>query len=192
MDTNPYQAPTVPTATLTAPAPAPGTRPTILTVLGILNLIFGCLGVFGLLATVAMLAMPSAFLSGTPNPVLDTLRVNDAYQIFTIAATGLGFLAIIVLIASGVGLLRMRAYGRTLAIGYSIYALLAGVVGLVVNFLLVFGPMLQTMQGLNAPQRAAAMGGLVGGLLGGAVGLVYPAILLYCMFLPSVVSALRR
>ena len=86
----------------------------------------------------------------------------------------------------------MRPYGRTLAIGYSIYALLAGVVGLIVNVTIVFGPMLQNMQGLPAPQRAAAMGGLIGGVIGGCVGLVFPAILLFCMYRPSVVSAFRR
>ncbi len=191
METNPYQSPTA-TMTVAPPlAPAAGVRPTMLTVLGIMNILLGVLGSFGLMMAAAMLAMPRVFQIGGPNPVLDAMQASGPYRTFTIVATVLGLLSIIVLIVSGIGLLQMRRYGRTLALGYSVYALLAGVVGLIVNVAFVFAPMMQNLQGLPAPQRVGAIAGMAGGVIGGAVGLVYPAILLYCMYRPSVVKALR-
>jgi len=190
MDTNPYQAPTAPH--VGPPLPNLSTvRPTILTVLGILNLVFAGLGVIGLMIMFAMLAAVDTLRLGTPNPVFDALRTNEVYRNFTILQTAVGCLSIIVLIASGVGLLQMRRYGRTLAIVYSIYALLAGVVGMIINIAFVFGPMLENAQGRAGPEQFAALGGMVGGIVGGVVGLAYPAILLFCMYRPSVRNALR-
>ena len=191
MELNPYQSPAT-TATLAPPAGRDSARPTILTVIGILNLIFGALGIVGLIGTWLLLSMSQGLFPAGPNPVLDAMKTNATYRTFTQASLVLGGFATVALIASGVGLLQMRPYGRTLAIGYGIYALIAAVAGMIVNFALVFGPMLESMQRLPPAQRAGVIGGMIGGVVGGGVGMVYPAILLYCMYRPNVLNALRR
>src|SRR5207244_5773352 len=63
-----------------------------------------------------ILTMSQSLFGTGPNPVLDALNTNATYRTFTQAALVLGGLATVVLIASGIGLLQMRPYGRVLAI----------------------------------------------------------------------------
>src|SRR5256886_11368399 len=58
-------------------------RPTIVTVFGILNLLFGAMGVFGLIATWLLLSMPRGLFSTFPNPVLEdrkSTRLNSSHS----------------------------------------------------------------------------------------------------------------
>jgi hypothetical protein len=192
MQVNPYQAPASPRVALPQNPASPPARPTVITVFGVLNLVFGGLGIVSVIATLILLNVASALPTSMPNPVLDAMRDNAGYRTFTYVATGLGSAACIVLIVSGIGLLQMRPYGRTLAIAYGIYGVVAGLAALIANITMVFGPMMQKMHDLPGPQQAGVMGGLVGGVIGGAVGMAFPVILLFFMYRPNVISALRR
>ncbi len=77
-------------------------------VFGILNTIFGALGVIGLIPL--FMANP---LGG---------------DLFTWATTMISLVLVVVLLASGIGLLIRRQWGRRLAVGYSVLTLLIGVV----------------------------------------------------------------
>jgi hypothetical protein len=85
----------------------------------------------------------------------------------------------------------MKPWARKLSIAYAIYALVFGVVGIVVNFLFVVRPMLEQAQGRQGPEAAGAIGGAFGGTIGGCFGLVYPILLLIFMTRPNVVAAFR-
>ena len=71
----------------------------------------------------------------------------------------LGLVVCVVLVLAGVGLLRLRPWGRHLSIGYAVYAIIAGIVGLAINgyFLL---PLLEKASRMPAgPEQAGLLGG---------------------------------
>jgi hypothetical protein len=95
------------------------------------------------------------------------------------------------LLIAGIGLLLMKSWARTLSIIYAIYALVAGVLGLVVNFMFLVRPMLERAGQQHGPEAAGALGGAIGGTFGGCLGLVYPILLLIFMTRPKLVAAFQ-
>lgn len=179
---NPYQS-----NVAGAPLPPAGSaKPTSITVFGILNIIFGALGICGLSVAVVGLFAPMAAGMELPE---DNPMNSPAYRVFTIVTIPLGLVATIVLVAAGVGLLNDKDWGRKFSIGYAIYAIVSGLIGTVLNVVLIMVPMMQQMGG--GEQMAAAVGGMVGGTIGGCIGLIYPALLWYFMTRPHVVNYLR-
>lgn len=177
---NPYQAhqPT--------PGPLPPVRmkPASITVFGILNIVFGLLGLCGVVGAVAAFFLPIA--PGTELPAAKLMQ-NEAYRIFMFITIPLGFIATVALVAGGIGMLQDKGWGRTLSVWYAIYTLVSGFIGILVNLFLVMLPTLQMLDGLPAgPEKAGAIGGMVGGTFGGCIGLIFPALLLYFMTRPHV------
>lgn len=188
MSTNPYQS----------PLPySPGTnfthtniRPTSGTVFGILNIVFGSLGICGMIFTVGMLLVPQN--PNVPNPVIEIMNENPGYRVFQNVGIGLGFIATTVLIVAGIGLLKLKPFGRKLSIGYGIYVIISALVGFVVNWIFLLGPLMEKMNTLPpGPAQAGAIGGLIGGVAGPCIGLVYPVLLLIFMFRKNVIEAYR-
>lgn len=107
----------------------PPTRPVVITVMGILNIVFGCVellrGCCGLLAVGAIAAFAGSFTPppGQTNP-FDMLKIVDQtapwlkYVLVGDMArlTGLGAL----LLVAGIGLLKMRRWGRTGSIVFAV------------------------------------------------------------------------
>ena len=166
-------------------------RPTSVTVFGILNLVFGALGLCGVGFGVFGLVIMANLLEGEmpPNPQFDMLQ-NPAYQAYTYVVLGLNLIAAIVLAIAGIGLLKLKSWGRSLSIGYGAYAIIMQLVGLAVAFLFVVKPMMDAAEQGNDPQAQGQMiGGAVGAVFGGCFGLVYPVLLLIFMFRPNVKAA---
>jgi hypothetical protein len=159
-------------------------RPTAVTVFGVLNLVFGGLG---LLCTPISLIM-LFYQAQQGNPMSRILDENAAYRVYLIAAAVAGVLAALVLIAAGIGLLQMKSWARLTSIGYAIFGIVTGVVAIIVNVVFIFGPMM-TQARDGGPEAAAAIGGLVGGMAGGCFGLVYPILLLIFMTRPKIRNA---
>jgi len=181
---NPYQT----TASVDPNAPGGTAKPTSITVFAILNLVFGVLGLCGTVAAGAFLFMPAAAMQGGPTA---ELMQTDWYRIYMAISLLLGFIATIVLLVSGVGLLNSKPYGRTAAIGYAIYALISGLIGFVINIVFVVLPITEQIPDLpEGPERAGAIGGMIGGVFGGVfggcIGLLYPIALLFFMTRPHV------
>ena len=80
-------------------------RPASVTVFGVLNIVFGIIGLFGMIFTVITLISP---LSSTHNPVLETMRNSPGYAVWMKITTPLGFLACGASIAAGIGLLKLK------------------------------------------------------------------------------------
>lgn len=175
MDPNPYRSPVAPAAA------SPSSRPASLIVFGILNILFGVLGLCGTAGSSAMFFMDLPRDPAIPNPMLDLIASNPTFRLFMQVTVVLGGLASLVLLVAGVGLLLTKAWGRTLSVGYAWYAIVAGIVGLLVNWVYVMQPMLAAMKGAEGPAAFGAIGGLVGGLIGGLVSLAYPIVLLAFM-----------
>ena len=186
---NPYTPPVTPGQAQPTPA-GPTTKPVSATVFGILNILFGVLGVCGIGFSVAVFFMPQN--PQFPNPALEAMQGDGPYSLFLKVAIGIGSIFVVVLILSGVGLLKGRMWGRTLAIVYSVYAIISAVVGGVVNYFLLWGPMLQDAgPAAPGPENAAAIGGAIGGIGGTCVGMIFPIVLLIFMLRPKFKSALE-
>lgn len=160
-------------------------RPTSATVFGILNIVFAAFGVCGLVASVALFSMPQ----GSDNPVLKIMRENPAYENWIKMSIGIGVVGCVALLVAGIGLLGMKPWARKLTIGYAIYAILFGLLGLVVNYIYLFQPLIEQASHNAGPQAAGALGGTIGGTVGGCFGMIYPILLLIFMTRPKFVAA---
>src|SRR6266516_4793284 len=152
-------------------------RPASVTAFGILNIVFGVFGVFGLLGTMALFS----FTYASTNPVVKIMQQNPAYTTWLKLTIPLGLLSCGVLLAAVIGLLRLKGWARKLSIVYGIYAIVFGIVGIVINFIFLLQPLLEQAAQKQGPEAAAAIGGAVGGTVGGCFGLIYPILLLVFM-----------
>jgi len=165
-------------------------RPTSLTVLGILNIVFACFGFCGGLCGLGALAMMPMIADIIPPEARDEFVQNlekslpPEMQVYTYVQGGVGIVASIVLIIAGVALLKCRPIGRTLSIGWAAYGLLSIIVSVVMNAMFVWP---------NMADQPGGMAGAIGGtLFGSLIGAAYPIVLAYFMFRPNVVAALRE
>ena len=95
-------------------------------------------------------------------------------------ANVLGLLGGAVLLASGIGLLRRRAWARPLAVGYAVFASLFAVVNAVARWRLFSGA---STAPADQMQQIATPVGAVGGA---AFNLLYNAVLIYFLTRPAV------
>ena len=184
---NPFESPVQPAAP-TARASVPGkAKPAALTVFGVMNLIFGILGicgtafgVFGLL--VPMFLPPEALkvMEENPEPVFVLMKESSVYAGFLYCQLALGFIFSIVMIVSGVGLMKAKESGRKLAVVYAIYAILMLIAGLVMNAIFLF-PMLMEQMNEPPPVGMTATINLFAQGFGAIIQLIYPALLLFFM-----------
>ncbi len=154
--------------------------PTSVIVFGILNIIFGIMGLLGTAFTaVTLFALPAnnPFLANQGAFMSTWLRVSIV----------LGCLASIVLLISGIGLLRLRPWGHKLAIGYAIYGVASTILGIIVQVWFVILPQLQ--QPVRGPDAMPLIAGAIGGAIGGCIGLAHPVLLWYFMTRRNVVAA---
>ena len=163
-------------------------RPTSVTVFGILNIVFAA---FGIIGTFASLALFSAN-ADTNNPVIKIIHENSSYAAWMKICIPLGAIVCIALLAAGIGLLKLKPWARILSIAYAIYAIVFGIIGLVVNYFFLVQPMLQQAQGQQGPQAAAAIGGAIGGCIGGCFGMIYPILVLIFMTRPKIIAAFQQ
>ena len=106
-------------------------------------------------------------------------------------ALPLGLLATGVSVAAGIGLLKLKNWGRTLSIGYAIYSIVAGVIGSMVNYIFVMQPLMEQASHKSGPEAAGLIGAAIGGTFGTCFGMIYPVLLLIFMLRPKVVAAFR-
>lgn len=181
---SPYQTPQPVAESLvrpTADAYRAPPKPVGPIIFGVLNILWGVFTAFGVLVSVFSLWMLGRGMGG-PNPFGDQMASSPAYRMFNIGGIALGAVFAVVLLVAGVGMLKLAWWGRTLSIAYSVYALLSGLVGAVVNYFMLFQPMMQQANQGGGPQAAGAMMGAFFGVIGTCIGMIYPlALLIYCL-----------
>ena len=163
-------------------------RPTSVTVLGILNIVFAAFGLMGIAIYILMMFVPSSL--NAKNPVLDLMRQNPGYAMYANISTFVGAAFTLVHLLAGIGLLMLRPWGRWLSIAYAVFAIISLIVNSLINYYFLLAPMIDKLAALQPGQeKAAAIGGIVGMVAGTCVGPIYPIILLIFMYRPNVKAA---
>jgi hypothetical protein len=141
----------------TPPMPVP--VPVSVKVFAVLNMVFGGVG---------LLCSPFSFI-GIPATmrILGDSGLVRGWLLFSAAWSVIGA---VILLASGIGLWRLKAWARKLAVYYSCLAILLGLVGMVVVVSAFAGN-----ASAGGPER---IGGMVGGVVGGFFGLAYNVLLI--------------
>ena len=174
-----------PGAAVYAPAGYMPTRPPSVTVLGILCLVFGGLGL--ICTPIGLAAM---FI---PNPHGGVQTYNPpAMQAFMMVSIFLGVIFSIVELAAGIGLLNLKRWARVTALIYGWTAIAWGILGTILNILIVI-PSIREMGPEGSPEAVGGMiGGTIGGMCGGIIGLIFPIFLVIYMVKPHVVAACSK
>jgi hypothetical protein len=163
-------------------------RPTSVTVLGILNIVFAAFGLMGIALSIAMMFVHPAL--NMKNPVLDLMRQNPGYMMYTNISMVVSAVFTLMLGLAGIGLLMLRPWGRWLSIAYAVFAILSLIVNSLINYYFLLAPMIDKLAALPPGQeKAAALGGIAGMVVGICLGPIYPVILLIFMFRPNVMAA---
>jgi hypothetical protein len=163
-------------------------RPTSVTVLGILNIVFAAFGVMGFAISILMIFVKPEL--NVKNPVLDMMRQNPGYAMYTNISMVIGAVFTLVLGLAGIGLLMLRPWGRTLSIVYAVFAIISVIVNSFLNYYFLIAPLMDKLAAQQPGQeKAAAIGGIVGMVAGVCIGPIYPVILLIFMYRPNVKAA---
>jgi hypothetical protein len=178
----------------------------------LLQIIFGVLGVLNAVSGTVMLAVggPGAGLAPSPGTTPQAQAAQDFQdsirramesapggKAWQFGETGFSALLSVVMLASGVGLLKMQPWGRALAIAYALASLLQKGAGLVYGFVFQLPFANQVMDELAARgpdyQALAAIGRVmfyVMPCLSAVVG-IYPLLVLLFMLKASTRAAFR-
>lgn len=160
-------------------------RPTGVTVFAILHVLFGLAGIGGTLFSIVF-ALLDVSLAAGPNPILDAINENEAYRSYTFVMGIVGVFFSIALIASGLGLLKVRAWARTVSLVYGVYGIVFAIIGNVVNYFALYKPILEKVAGADGGQDLVVVGGIIGGVAGSCIGLVYPVAIVIYFLRPSI------
>ncbi|HUS33652.1 MAG TPA: hypothetical protein VMZ53_34360 [Kofleriaceae bacterium] len=158
--------------------------PRVIKTLGTLNLVFAGLGLLGGAMTYAMYFGGLKIAPG-PDPLREAALGSPAYMSFLRVSMVAGFIASLVLGASGIGLHRMKEWGRKAALAYAVYAIVGAIAGIVMLAKYV----LPALSKLHGP---AAQGGVIGGMMGGVIAISYPIVILVFMNRRNVREAFAR
>jgi len=152
---------------------ASSARPTLVTIFGILSILFGSLG---LLCTArAMVGTSASFEVLDPSP---------GYEVWIGVSSLIGLALAAWLLDIGIGLLRLKRWARSGALGYAWLAITFDIVRVLVGIVaLVFG-------GVSPPPGALPT--YIAGLFLGLLALIYPVLLLMFMSKPHVIAACSR
>jgi len=173
------------------PPPVIPQRPASLTVFGILNLIFGVMGLVGLVVSLKLYYTP---LEGQTGLMADLLRAEPFYASCMRVMSVPSALYVIAMIVSGIGLLQARDGARRLAILCGVYGILAGIVN---GYLTFYHVMPFTIEYTVATVKEPAIAGMMrsftqaGTITGMLAAFAYPVVTLIFMGRKSVCDYCR-
>ena len=173
-------------------------RPTSVTVFGILNIGFAVSGMCGVAVTAAQPAIQQAMEQAAKDngqevkqdPVQKLLAADPKVRLIGNISTGSGVVVTLVLLISGVALLLMRPWGRTLSIVYAVYDILSKIALSALSFWFIQSA-LEGQEEVPAEIPVGTLQGIFAFSFGCSLifGLVYPIVLLIFMFRTTVTEA---
>ncbi len=162
-----------------APMPAASPKPTGLIVLGVIAVIFGVLGA-GRVLLGMLLALRGSLDVGNRQIVFELSWWHAAWNVGNAALA-------ICLILTGVGLVMLRPWARSLAICVAILQVLSSVgamIGVIVSVIRSAVP--------GEPLSTEQVAIMFGGILGETIGMIFPLVLLVVCVRRTTAEALRR
>jgi uncharacterized protein involved in cysteine biosynthesis len=183
----------------------PRRRPTAVTVIAILHLVFGGLGLLcGICSGILDLA-PTQTQAGSSSPQASQQARKEIteqvlsqrvplYRAYTIGNRVSGLLTSVLLVAAGIGLLQMQSWARWLSVVYAVLSLLVNLVGFVYTvafFTPAYAEVFRQLPPQNDQERMASDIARVTGPAIPCLVMIYPVAVLIVMLLPSVGAAFR-
>jgi serine/threonine protein kinase len=166
-------------------------RSTAVIVFGVLNIVFcvfAAWGVFNLLAVQSGLQ----FGADKSESLFLRLIYNPAYVAWLQCMIPLKVMSFVLLLTTGIGLLRVAEWARALSVAYGIYAILVEIVAAVIDFVFIFRPeFAQTFSsaaGYVFPAMLAAAASLG---IGGWLRLIYAVVLIDFMRRSKIIAGFR-
>lgn len=174
----------------TPPFRAPPRRPTSVTVIAILAIIFGSLAVLAMLC-----AAPQYMgLQFAPNPVMDAIRKDPVLLTFHIAALMIGLVLGVLLLTGGIISLSLKPPGRKMLLAYA-WGYIAWTIPSTVLTVLVVTP--RTLSYVpnfmgNPQMRQFMRWSSYGGAFMSLLFIIWPVLILYFMTRPHVKTAFEE
>lgn len=170
-------------------APVAKPRPTSVTVLAIIGIIFGSLGVLGGLCGLIMQFVQI----GGPNPLNDALKANStAYMVSTISSV-ISFIISALLLSGSIGSLSLKSAARGLMIAVAIASLAQQAIGLVLHFTLIAPLVENVLQNSGAAVASTVrMSMNIALAFGVLLGATLPVLILIFFTRPHVKAAFER
>ena len=159
-------------------------RPFPVSIFGMLNIVFGIYALYSVFATLSTLAITGE----SKNEIAKIIHDVPAYASWVKCTIPLGLLSFALLVASGVGLLRLGEWARKLSIVYGVYAILFVIAVAITNYIYVLP---RALRATFNPDRISAVPVAVIAIMGGVFGLIYPAALIVFMMHKEIVAAFR-
>lgn len=160
-------------------------RPTSVTVLAIIGIILGALGLLGGLCGL----LPYVTSMPGKNPIVDMIKDRPVLYAWTVVSTVIHWGLAIVLLSSSIGALLLRPWARRGMVLYAVCSLILTVLGLIMFLALMVPMMSQLMSNSDPALRMGAIGGMVGEAVGILIGPIYPIFILVFMRRPHVLAA---
>lgn len=174
----------------------PSPRPKSVTVIAIIGIIFGALGVLG-----ALCNLPQYMgVKILPNPVMDAMREDSVLVALIVGSLVISLIASVLLLWGGIGALSLKPGARKALIAYAIVLIVNTIVGLGLS-LTVSGTRSEaafqrSMKNVPPAQAAAMQKGYELGFYGATgfsvIFLVWPGLVLYYMSRPHVKAAFEQ
>ena len=188
---NPYQSPETPTPGFEADDEDVA-RPASVTVFGILDLVFGILGMLCTPFALVVLVIPQQ-PGAPPNPVATIIKESPVYAKGFVVQTVVSVLTSVLLTTTGVGLLKMRGWGRTLSNAYVVVYFLSLISMTAFNYFFLYAPLFENARKANDPMATwLANIQFYSGIGGTVVGSIFPVLMAIFINRRVVVDALRR
>jgi uncharacterized protein YneF (UPF0154 family) len=175
------------------PIHQPNRRPTVVTVLAILAIIFGSLGVLG-----GMCNIPQYLgVRLMPNPILDAMQKDPVIFSFLLGSLVINLILSIILLVTGIGALSLKPSSRVWMIRYAVIHIVVTALSLLVGLTFIHArnqalieKTLAANPALNTPQMKTVMQySTSGGYCFAVVFLIWPLLILYYMSRPHVKAA---
>jgi hypothetical protein len=168
-------------------APVGGSsRPTVVTVLAIIAIVLGALGVACKPTNVLFY-----FVSfGAGNPVLDKMKADNAMFMYSLAAVSVSWLMSIVLLACGIGMLSLREWSRQGLIAWSALTIVIDFITQIVNWVWVM-PRMKGYTG-NTPNPYGGLTQAMGVLVYLLFSVALPIVVIYLLSRPPIKEAFAR
>lgn len=165
-------------------------RPTSVLVFGVINIIFGALGLCGLIVQLSIQLSGFDQLQGQNNPTLELMQeltqTNPAYELYTQLMMVLGSVMTILILVAGIGLIKLKNWARLSSIGWAVFTIATTIMNTLITFVLVFIPLLDQLTG---PERIGIQIGIVFSIIFAFVFFVYSAFMIFKLTRPAIVAA---